>query len=186
MSTIDGDDLNERLKAFKLEGDLSGGKEIKLEFKQPEVKEPEPIYFSPLMRANSFEELNKATKNAWFALKDEKLGWMLFVVVHRRDGHRIQTRIPFNELGPRLADDHGLIKWGIVKLGVDVWALTDSLNVIPASAEDPNYFHGYLVLLGVPEVPVWVDPATQLPIVKSTADMIRNVARKLAAGSDIE
>lgn len=145
----------ETLNGFKLEGDLAGKpQEVTLTMEMPE-----PIMFSPMRRADTFEELCAAKNNSWFVKNEGLLGWFIFVVVYKPNGHRIQTRIPFNELGPRLADEYGLIKWGIVQLGKDVWALTDSLNLVKSSPEDKNFYHGYLVLMEVPETPPWMEKA---------------------------
>lgn len=103
------------------------------------------VYFSPLRMVDSLEALSYAKHNACFAVKEAK-GWMLHVTVFKNNGQRIQTVLPINEVGPGLRDEKGLIKWGVVRLGLDVWALTDSLFI---DSNDNFRYHGYLVIIGV-------------------------------------
>lgn len=116
----------------------------------PQTEGPNTIYQSVVMWLPSFAAVMTANHDAFTALRDEdELLWNFHFKVHKRDGKAVTTQIPFNANGPRVVLGDQLLRWGTIHMGPGVWVLSESIHV-------EGYYHGFVVLRGVPEPAPWL------------------------------
>lgn len=100
----------------------------------------------------TFAAVMLAQHEAVTALRRPDGVWEFHMTLGAFDRSCVQTSVPFNPLGHRIADEdedgETLRQWGLRKLGLGVWALSDSIHL-------PGIYHAYVVLHDVPEPPPW-------------------------------